>query len=134
MNDTKLTAAQVALLRAVAAGQVSNMGSHTYYGRVDGGRHQKLTARVVSLRDLGLINPYGVAIKRGKPMPATEEFADHSWSPSPRPASRHSPPRNRTHRPSGSSRCPELSVAAATLLTDCGRARTDGQEQERLTR
>ncbi|GAA1328474.1 hypothetical protein [Pseudonocardia xinjiangensis] len=53
------------------------MGGHTYYGRTDGGRYQKLTARVRDLRDLGLINPYGVAIKHGKTMPATEQFADH---------------------------------------------------------
>ncbi|MBN6040011.1 hypothetical protein [Amycolatopsis sp. 195334CR] len=77
MSAPKLTSPQVALLRAVAVGEVCNMGSHSYYGRVDGGRHQKLTARARGLRDLGLINPHGVAIKHGKPMPATEEFADH---------------------------------------------------------
>jgi hypothetical protein len=53
------------------------MGGNTYYSRSDGGCYQKLTARVRGLRDLGLINPYGVAIKHGKPMPATEQFADH---------------------------------------------------------
>ena len=77
MTTPKLTQAQVALLRAVAAGQVTNMGGHTYYGRIDAGRYQKLTARVRGLRDLGPINPYGVAIKHGKPMPATEQFAEH---------------------------------------------------------
>lgn len=77
MTSRKLTPAQTALLRAIAEGQVNNMGGHTYHGRTDGGRYQKLTARVRGLRDLGLINPYGVAIKHGKPMPATEQFADH---------------------------------------------------------
>lgn len=77
MTSRKLTPAQIALLRAVAAGRVDNMGGHTYYGRTDGGRYQKLTARVRGLRDLGLVNPYGVAIKHGKPMPPTEQFADH---------------------------------------------------------
>lgn len=77
MRTSKLTLPQIALLRAVEAGQIVNMGSHTFYGRIGEGRYQKLTARVRKLRDLGLINPYGVAIKHGNPMPATEQFADH---------------------------------------------------------
>lgn len=77
MSTPELTPARVALLRAVVAGQVTNMGALTFYGRVEGGHYQRLTARMRGLRDLGLIDPYGVAIKHGKPMPATEQFADH---------------------------------------------------------
>lgn len=77
MSRPRLTQPQIALLRAIAAGQVNNMGGNTYYGRIDKGRYRKLTARVRGLRGLGLINPYGVAIKHGKPMSPTEQFADH---------------------------------------------------------
>jgi hypothetical protein len=38
MSTPKLTAAQVALLRAVVAGQVANMGGPTFYGRARAAR------------------------------------------------------------------------------------------------
>ncbi|GAB2740489.1 hypothetical protein GCM10027199_08920 [Amycolatopsis magusensis] len=36
-----------------------------------------LSTAPLNRRDLRLVHPYGVAIKYGKPMPATELFADH---------------------------------------------------------
>jgi hypothetical protein len=76
VNPLKLTPAQVALLRAVAEGKVDHLGGATFHGTVDG-RWRKLTARMRALDGLGLFDPTGIAMKRGKPMPPEEQFPDY---------------------------------------------------------
>lgn len=73
---SKLTPAQITLLRAVSDGKVQHLGGAAFYGTVDG-RWRKLTARVRTLDDLGLIDPAGMAMKRGEPMPPEEQFPDY---------------------------------------------------------
>ncbi|MBN9747805.1 hypothetical protein DMP23_43100 [Amycolatopsis sp. A1MSW2902] len=77
MSAPKLTPAQVALLRAVAEGRIENRGGAMYYGSIDGRGYGRLVERVRRLDQLGLIDPYGVAMKHGRPKKPEERFADY---------------------------------------------------------
>lgn len=77
MTTSKLTAAQVALLRAVAEGKVDRLSSSAYYAQLGGRRSRQVTERVRTLNEAGLIDPLGVAMKHGEPMPPPEQFADY---------------------------------------------------------
>ncbi|MBV9844221.1 MAG: hypothetical protein JOZ47_03985 [Kutzneria sp.] len=76
MTGRKLTPAQVTLLRAVAEGHVDRLGACAYYATIDG-RQRQVTERVRTLDEAGLVNPFGVAIKHGKPMSPNERFPDY---------------------------------------------------------
>lgn len=77
MNPARLTTAEMALLRAVAEGKVDRLGSCAYYADLGGRLRRQVTDRARKLDTVGLINPLGVAMKHGKPMPSDEQFPDY---------------------------------------------------------